>query len=331
LTGLPLGGAKGGSDFDPKGKSDAEVLRFCQSFMNSLHHYIGPNRDVPAGDIGVGGREIGYMFGQYKRLKNQFEGAITGKDVKWGGSEIRVEATGYGLVYFVQEMIKDVRGESLAGKVVSISGSGNVALYCALKLIALGVKVVTLSDSHGYIYEEGGFTSQQILGMIHLKEIERGRVSEYLKLSPTAKFEANKRPWNVKCDIALPCACENEIDEEDAINLVKNGCFAVGEGANMPSTQAAIEVYYKNNILFAPAKAANAGGVACSGLEMSQNSIRTNWTPQEVDAKLHIIMINIYHTAKKTADEFGHKNNLLVGANIAGFLKVAKSMVQQGY
>jgi glutamate dehydrogenase (NADP+) len=327
LTGLPIGGAKGGSDFDPKGKSDGEVMRFCQSFMTELYRHIGENTDVPAGDIGVGGREIGYMFGQYKRLKNEFTGVLTGKGLTWGGSLARTEATGYGLCYFVDEMLK-AKGKSFKGATVVISGSGNVATYACEKVYQLGGKVVAMSDSNGYIYDSEGIKLDSIK---KIKEVERKRISEYVKYHPNAKyFEGCSDIWTVKCDIALPSATQNEIDEQSAKTLVANGCFAVGEGANMPSTPEAIEVFLENKILFAPAKAANAGGVATSALEMCQNSMRYSWTFEEVDAKLKDIMVNIYKNASAAAKEYGHEDNLVAGANIAGFLKVADAMYAQG-
>ena len=327
LTGLPIGGAKGGSDFDPKGKSDGEVMRFCQSFMTELSKHIGEDTDVPAGDIGVGGREIGFMYGQYKRLKNDFTGVLTGKGLTWGGSLVRTEATGYGLCYFVDEMIKD-KGKTFKGATVVISGSGNVAIYATQKVHQLGGKVVALSDSDGYIYDAEGVKLDTVK---RLKEVERKRIKEYVKFHPDAKYyEGCNGIWTVKCDIALPSATQNEIDEESAKILVKNGCFAVGEGANMPSTPEAIEVFLKNKVLFGPAKAANAGGVATSALEMCQNSMRYSWTFEEVDAKLKDIMVNIYRNSSKAAKEFGFEDNLVVGANIAGFLKVADAMYAQG-
>ncbi len=328
LTGLPMGGGKGGSDFDPKGKSDGEIMRFCQSFMFELAKHIGENTDVPAGDIGVGGREIGYMFGMYKKIKNDFTGVLTGKGLNWGGSLARTEATGYGLCYFMDEAMKDIKGKSFSGATVVISGSGNVAIYATQKVHELGGKVVALSDSNGYIYDPDGIkldTVQQI------KEVERKRISEYVKHHPNAKYtEGCSGIWTIKCDIALPCATQNELDEAGAKALVANGCFAVGEGANMPSTPEAIEVFLKNGVVFGPAKAANAGGVATSGLEMSQNSMRYSWTFEEVDAKLKDIMVNIYKNASKAAKEYGQENNLVVGANVAGFLKVADAMYAQG-
>jgi Glutamate dehydrogenase/leucine dehydrogenase len=327
LTGLPIGGAKGGSDFDPKGKSDAEVMRFCQSFMTELYRHVGADVDVPAGDIGVGGREIGYMYGQYKRITKLYEGVLTGKGLTWGGSLARTEATGYGLCYFVDEMIKD-KGKSFKNSTVVISGSGNVAIYATEKVHQLGGKVVALSDSNGYIYDPDGINLDTVK---RLKEVERKRISEYVKIHPGANYkEGCSDIWNVKCDIALPCATQNEIDKASAEILVKNGCWAVGEGANMPSTPEAIQVFLQNKVLFAPAKAANAGGVATSALEMSQNSMRYSWTFEEVDSKLKNIMINIYKNSSQAAKEYGYPDNLVVGANIAGFLKVAQAMMAQG-
>lgn len=327
LTGLPIGGGKGGSDFDPKGKSDGEVMRFCQSFMGELYRHIGADIDVPAGDIGVGGREIGFMYGQYKKSTRLYEGVLTGKGLTWGGSLVRTEATGYGLCYFVDEMIKD-KGKSFKGSTVVISGSGNVAIYATEKVHQLGGKVVALSDSNGYIYDPNGINLDTVK---RIKEVERKRISEYVKSHPSATYkEGCNGIWTVKCDIALPSATQNEIDQASAEILVKNGCFAVGEGANMPSTPEAIEVFLKNKVLFGPAKAANAGGVATSALEMSQNSQRLSWTFEETDAKLKNIMVNIYKNASKAAKEYGYPDNLVAGANIAGFLKVANAMLAQG-
>ena len=327
LTGLPIGGGKGGSDFDPKGKSDMEVMRFCQSFMTELSKHIGADTDVPAGDIGVGGREIGYMFGQYKRLRNEFTGVLTGKGIPYGGSLARTEATGYGLCYFTEEMLND-KGDSFKGKTVVISGSGNVAIYANQKATALGAKVVSMSDSNGYIYDKNGV---DLAAVKQIKEVERKRIKEYLNYHPEAEYhEGCSGIWTVKCDIALPCATQNEINEESAKALVANGVKAVAEGANMPSTPEAIEVFQKNGVLFGPAKAANAGGVATSALEMSQNSMRYSWTFEEVDAKLKNIMVGIYHNAAKAAEEYGMKDNLVAGANIAGFLKVANAMLAHG-
>jgi glutamate dehydrogenase/leucine dehydrogenase len=327
LTTLPMGGGKGGSDFDPKGKSDNEVMRFCQSFMTELLKYIGPDTDVPAGDIGVGGREIGYMFGQYKRICNEFSGVLTGKGLSWGGSLIRPEATGYGCVYFVQQMLK-TKGESLEGKVCAISGAGNVAQYTAEKLIQLGAKVVTLSDSNGFIYDEGGIDKKELNCVLGLKNVKRARIKECVNEFKCKYFE-NKRPWGVKCDIAFPSATQNEIIEEDAKTLVKNGCMAIGEGANMPTTPEAVRVFQKAKILYAPGKAANAGGVATSGLEMTQNSIRLSWSREEVDKKLLEIMTAIHEQCVRFGKE-GNYINYVNGANIAGFVKVADAMLAQG-
>ncbi|MCX5694191.1 MAG: NADP-specific glutamate dehydrogenase [Candidatus Omnitrophica bacterium] len=327
LTTLPMGGAKGGSDFDPKGKSDNEVMKFCQSFMTELSRYIGPNTDVPAGDIGTGGREIGYMFGQYKRLRNEFTGVLTGKGLNWGGSLIRPEATGYGCVYFVEEMLK-TRGDSLKGKVCAVSGSGNVAQYTVEKLIQMGAKVVTLSDSDGYIYDKDGIDTKELACVLNLKNVKRGRIKECAKEFNCKYFE-KQRPWSVKCDVAFPSATQNEIDENDAKTLVKNGCIAVGEGANMPTTPQGVEVFQKAKILYAPGKASNAGGVATSGLEMSQNSMRLSWSRQEVDKKLHEIMVAIHESCVKYGKEDKYVN-YVKGANIAGFVKVADAMLDQG-
>lgn len=327
LTTLPMGGGKGGSDFDPKGKSDNEVMRFCQSFMTELQRHIGPNTDVPAGDIGVGGREIGYLYGQYKRLRNEFTGVLTGKGLNWGGSLIRPEATGYGCVYFVEEMLK-TKGESFKGKICAVSGSGNVAQYTVEKLIDLGAKVVTLSDSGGYIYIKSGIGKKELDFIFQLKNLRRGRIKECTKAFD-CKYVENKRPWEVKCDIAFPSATQNEINKEDAKLLVKNGCMAVGEGANMPSTPEAVEVFQAAKVLYAPGKASNAGGVATSGLEMSQNSMRLAWTRQEVDQRLHDIMIAIHEQCIKYGKE-GNYVNYVNGANIAGFVKVADAMIDQG-
>jgi glutamate dehydrogenase (NADP+) len=327
LTGLPIGGAKGGSDFDPKGKSDGEVMRFCQSFMNELYRHIGADVDVPAGDIGTGGREIGFMYGQYKKITKLYEGVLTGKGLTWGGSLARTEATGYGLCYLVDEMIK-AKGKSFKGATVVVSGSGNVAIYATQKVHQLGGKVVAVSDSNGYVYDPNGINVETVQ---RIKEVERKRISEYVKAHPSAKYtEGCSGIWTIKCDIALPSATQNEIDENSAKTLVKNGCWAVGEGANMPSTPEAVDVFLKNKVLFAPAKAANAGGVATSALEMSQNSMRYSWTFEEVDAKLKDIMINIYRNSSKAAKEYGMEDNLVAGANIAGFLKVADAMLAQG-
>jgi glutamate dehydrogenase (NADP+) len=329
LTTLPMGGGKGGSDFDPKGKSDNEVMRFCQSFMTELFRHIGNDTDVPAGDIGVGGREVGYMFGQYKRLQNEFTGVLTGKGIPFGGSLIRPEATGYGCVYFTQEMLK-TEGESFTGKKVVISGSGNVAQYAAEKARQLGGVVVTLSDSDGYIYDASGINAERLDFIMDLKNNKRGRIKEYAD-KYKCEFHAGKTPWEVKCDIALPCATQNELNGKDAEILVKNGCKVVAEGANMPSTPEAVEVFLKNKVLFAPGKASNAGGVATSGLEMSQNSLRLSWTKEEVDQKLHSIMVNIHHTCQKYGTENGGYVNYVKGANIGGFVKVAEAMLAQGH
>lgn len=329
LTTLPMGGGKGGSDFDPKGKSDNEVMRFCQSFMTELQRHIGPETDVPAGDIGVGGREIGYMFGQYKRIRNEFTGVLTGKGLEYGGSLIRPEATGYGAVYFAVEMLK-TRSETMEGKEVAISGSGNVAQYAVEKIIELGGKVVTLSDSSGYIYDPNGIDREKLDFVLDLKNRRRGRISEYAEKFDAQYFEG-MRPWGVKCDLALPCATQNEISKEEAETLVKNGCYLISEGANMPSTPEAIEVFLDAKILYGPGKAANAGGVAVSGLEMSQNSLRMSWHRDEVDAHLKRIMTDIHETcAKYGKDETGFIN-YVKGANIGGFLKVANAMMAQGF
>lgn len=328
LTTLPMGGGKGGADFDPKGKSDSEVMRFCQSFMTELSRHIGPNTDVPAGDIGVGGREIGYMFGQYKRLRNEFTGVLTGKGLNWGGSLIRPEATGYGCVFFAQEMLKR-RNESFAGKVCAISGSGNVAQYTVEKLNQLGAKCVTLSDSAGTIYDKDGITAEKLAFVMELKNVKRGRIKEYADKFGCEYLEG-KRPWNVKCDCAFPSATQNEISAADAATLLKNGCTLVAEGANMPSTPEAVEAFLAAKIMYAPGKASNAGGVATSGLEMSQNSIRYNWTREEVEDRLHKIMIDIHNQCWDRAEQFGQAGNYVAGANIAGFMKVATSMLDQG-
>jgi glutamate dehydrogenase (NADP+) len=329
LTTLPMGGGKGGSDFDPKGKSDNEVMKFCQSFMTELSRHIGPNTDVPAGDIGVGGREIGYMFGQYKKIKNEFTGVLTGKGLNWGGSLIRPEATGYGTVYFAQEMLA-TKGDSFNGKTVAISGSGNVAQYACEKVTELGGKVVTFSDSKGYIYDEAGIDAEKLAYVMELKNVKRGRISEYTSKYPSAKFVADARPWEVKCDVALPCATQNELNGDEAKLLVANGVKCVAEGANMPTTPEGIEVFHEAKILFSPGKASNAGGVATSGLEMSQNSLRFNWTAEEVDSKLKGIMVSIHKACVKYgADDDGHVD-YVKGANIAGFVKVADAMIDQG-
>lgn len=329
LTTLPLGGGKGGADFDPKGKTDTEVMKFCQSFMSELFRHIGENTDVPAGDIGVGSREIGYMFGQYKKLRNEFTGILTGKGVNWGGSLIRPEATGYGCVYFVQEMLK-TRGEDFGGKVCTVSGSGNVAQYTTEKLLELGAKVVTLSDSGGFIHKEDGLTEQDLQFVFELKNVKRGRISECAKALKGCKYIEGKRPWGVPCDIAFPSATQNEIDENDAKTLVKNGCYAIGEGANMPTVPDGVKVFQKARILYAPGKAANAGGVSTSGLEMSQNSIRTAWTREEVDQKLRQIKINIHESCVQYGKQKDGYINYVDGANIAGFVKVADAMLDQG-
>ena len=327
LTGLPMGGGKGGSDFDPHGKSDAEVMRFCQSFMTELYRHIGPDTDVPAGDIGVGGREVGYLFGQYKRICNEFTGVLTGKGIPFGGSLARTEATGYGLCYFADEMLK-ANDKSFEGAKVVISGSGNVAIYANQKATQLGGKVIAMSDSNGYIVDENGIDYKV---MKEIKEVKRARIKTYLDYVPTAKYvEGSQGIWTVPCDIALPCATQNELPLEGAKALVANGCYAVAEGANMPSTPEAIAYLQANNVLFAPAKASNAGGVATSGLEMSQNSLRLGWTFEEVDERLHNIMVNIYKAAADAAEEYGCKGNLVAGANIAGFLKIASAMMSQG-
>ena len=328
LTTLPMGGGKGGADFNPKGKSDGEVMRFCQSFMTELFRHIGPNRDIPAGDIGVGGREIGYMFGQYKRLKNEFTGVLTGKGISWGGSMIRPEATGYGAVYFAENMLSN-KSDGLQGKNIVISGSGNVAQYAAEKCIQLGAKVLTLSDSSGYVMDPEGIDAYKLAFVMHLKNNKRERISKYVDSYPQASFYAGKRPWTVPCDVALPCATQNELDENDAKQLAANGCFCVSEGANMPSTPNAIKVFHANEILYAPGKASNAGGVAVSGLEMAQNSLRYSWTRQEVDERLQAIMSDI-HKSCLDYGQNGDHINYEKGANIAGFVKVADAMLAQG-
>jgi glutamate dehydrogenase (NADP+) len=329
LTTLPMGGGKGGADFNPKGKSDAEVMRFCQSFMTELSRHIGPNTDVPAGDIGVGGREIGYMFGQYKRLRNEFTGVLTGKGMSFGGSLIRPEATGYGDVYFAQSMLA-TKGDSFEGKTVTISGAGNVAQYATEKVTELGGKVVTLSDSSGYIYDVDGIDAEKLAFVMELKNVKRGRISEYVNQYPNAKFFKGERPWSVKCDVALPCATQNELNGEEAKVLVSNGCICVAEGANMPTTPEAIEVLQKAKVLFAPGKASNAGGVATSGLEMSQNSLRFNWTREEVDAKLKNIMKDIHESCVTYGTQEDGYIDYVKGANVAGFVKVAEAMMAQG-
>ena len=328
LTTLPMGGGKGGADFDPKGKSDGEVMRFCQSFMTELFRHIGPNRDIPAGDIGVGGREIGYMFGQYKRLKNEFTGVLTGKGISWGGSMIRPEATGYGAVYFAENMLS-TKSDGLQGKSVVISGSGNVAQYAAEKCIQLGAKVLTLSDSSGYVMDPDGIDADKLAFVMDLKNTKRERISKYVDTYARASFHAGERPWAVPCDVALPCATQNELDENDAKQLATNGCFCVSEGANMPSTPQAIKVFHANKMLYAPGKASNAGGVAVSGLEMAQNSLRYSWTREEVDERLQAIMSDIHNSCVAYGQNGDHVN-YEKGANIAGFVKVADAMLAQG-
>lgn len=328
LTGLPMGGGKGGSDFDPKGKSDNEVMRFCQSFMSELFRHIGPDTDVPAGDIGVGGREIGYLYGQYRKIRNEFTGVLTGKGIEYGGSLIRPEATGYGSTYFAEEMLK-VLGENFKGKVVTVSGSGNVAQYTTEKVNQLGGKVVTLSDSKGYIYDPDGVSGEKFNFFLELKQVRRGRIKEYAEKFNVDYFPG-KRPWEVKCDLAFPSATQNEIEKTDAQKLVDNGVMAISEGANMPSTLEAIDIFLDAGVAFGPAKAANAGGVSTSGLEMSQNSLRLGWSREEVDQRLHGIMVNIHKNAYETAEKYGVKGNYVIGANIAGFMKVARSMIAQG-
>ena len=329
LTTLPMGGGKGGSDFDPKGKSDNEVMRFCHAFMSELCKHIGHNTDVPAGDIGVGGREIGYMFGMYKKLQNTFTGVLTGKGATWGGSLIRPEATGYGDVYFAENMLNR-NNDSIKGKIIVVSGSGNVAQYATQKATQLGGKVVTLSDSSGYIYDADGINEEKLVHIMHLKNVKRVRISEYINTYPSATFHEGERPWSVKCDIALPCATQNEINGDEAKLLVKNGCICVAEGANMPSTPEAIHEFQKANILFAPGKASNAGGVATSGLEMSQNSLRLSWTREEVDEKLKTIMKDIHASCVKYGTKEDGSVDYITGANIAGFVKVADAMLAQG-
>jgi len=329
LTTLPMGGGKGGSDFDPKGKSDEEVMRFCHAFMTELCRHIGPNTDVPAGDIGVGAREIGFLFGMYKKLRNEFTGVLTGKGLSWGGSKIRPEATGYGTVYFAQSML-GTQNEEIKGKRVVISGSGNVAQFAAEKVIHLGGKVITLSDSGGYIYDEEGIDTDKLDFVMDLKNNKRGRISEYVDTYPSAKYIAGKTPWEVACDIALPCATQNELDGEAAKTLIKNGCICVAEGANMPSTPEAIHAFHEQKILFAPGKASNAGGVATSGLEMSQNSLRISWTREEVDDRLKGIMSDIHDSCIEYGKEEDGYCNYVKGANIAGFVKVADAMLAQG-
>ncbi len=329
LTTLPMGGGKGGSDFSPKNRSDQEVMKFCQSFMTELQRHIGADTDVPAGDIGVGGREVGFLYGQYKRLRNEFTGTLTGKGLGWGGSPLRPEATGYGTCYFAEAMLA-TRGESFKGKTVVISGSGNVAQYAVQKTLQLGGKPVTLSDSNGYIHDPDGIDESKLQYVFELKNIYRGRIKEYVERYPKAKYFEGKKPWSVKCDIALPCATQNELDGESAETLVRNGCICVAEGANMPSTPEAIAVFQKHKLLYAPGKAANAGGVATSGLEMTQNSMRISWTPEEVDEKLHSIMSDIHASCVKYGTEEDGYINYVKGANVAGFLKVANAMLAQG-
>lgn len=326
LTGLPIGGGKGGADFDPKGKSDAEVMRFCQSFITELYKYIGANEDVPAGDIGVGGREVAYMYGQYKRITNLYEGVLTGKGRTFGGSLARPEATGYGLVYIVDEMLKSV-GKEIKGKTIVVSGSGNVAQYAIQKAQSLGGKVVTCSDSGGYVYDPEGI---KLDVLFDIKQVKRGRISEYVDRVAGATYHAGERPWGVKCDVALPCATQNELNGEEAKTLIKNGCFCVAEGANMPSDEQAVDVFLENHFLYMPGKAANAGGVAVSALEMSQNSQRLSWSFEEVDEKLKGIMQNIFKSVSEAAKRYGHEGNFEVGANVAGFEKVAEAMLAQG-
>lgn len=329
LTTLPMGGGKGGSDFDPKGKSDNEIMRFCHAFMSELFRHIGPNTDVPAGDIGVGGREIGFMFGAYKKLKNEFTGVLTGKGASWGGSLIRPEATGYGDVYFAQNMLKR-KDDSFKGKVVVVSGSGNVAQYATEKATELGAKVVTMSDSSGYIYDADGINAEKLAFVMNLKNVKRGRISKYVEKYPSAKFFKGERPWSVKCDVALPCATQNELDGEEAKVLIQNGCICVAEGANMPSTPEAIHEFQKAKILFAPGKASNAGGVATSGLEMSQNSLRLSWSRKEVDDRLKDIMEDIHDSCVEYGKNDDGTIDYIRGANIAGFVKVADAMLAQG-
>ena len=329
LTTLPMGGGKGGSDFDPKGKSDGEVMRFCQSFMTELYRHVGPDTDVPAGDIGVGGREIGYLFGQYKRIRNEFSGVLTGKGLAWGGSLIRPEATGYGCVYFCEQMLK-TRGEDFRGKTCLVSGSGNVAQYTVEKLNELGAKCVTLSDSEGTIYDQDGIDAEKLAWVMELKNVRRGRIREYAEKYPRAQYFPNKKPWHIPAQCAFPSATQNEISGEDAEQLVKNGCYLVGEGANMPTVPEGVEIFRAAKILFGPGKAANAGGVATSGLEMAQNSMRISWIREEVDRRLKEIMTSIHTVACETAKEYGHPGDYVTGANIAGFVKVADAMLAQG-
>ena len=329
LTTLPMGGGKGGSDFDPKGRSENEIMRFCQAFMTELYRHIGPDTDIPAGDIGVGSREIGYMYGQYRKLANEFTGVLTGKGMSWGGSLIRPESTGYGVVYFVQDMLA-LKNDGIKGKKVVISGSGNVAQFAAEKILHFGGKVLTMSDSSGFIYDSSGIDEEKLKFIMYLKNIQRGRISEYINKYPKAMYKKGKTPWSVKCDIALPCATQNELDANDALKLVSNGCKCVSEGANMPSTKEAIEVFLKAKILFAPGKAANAGGVSTSGLEMTQNSLRYNWTREEVDEKLRDIMLSIHNSCIEHGKQKNGYINYVKGANIAGFVKVADAMLAQG-
>ena len=329
LTTLPMGGGKGGSDFDPKGKSDAEIMRFCQSFMTELYRHIGPNTDVPAGDIGVGGREIGFLYGMYKRLKNEFTGVLTGKGMSWGGSLIRPEATGYGTVYFADSMLK-TKGDSFEGKTVLVSGSGNVAQFATEKATQMGARVITLSDSSGYIVDKDGIDAEKLAFVMDLKNVRRGRINEYVKKYPSATFHAGKTPWHESCDIALPCATQNELNGDDAKALLSNGCYCISEGANMPSTPEAVHEFHAGKILYAPGKASNAGGVATSGLEMSQNSLRLNWTREEVDAKLKQIMSDIHQACIEYGKEEDGYVDYVKGANIAGFVKVADAMLAHG-
>ena len=329
LTTLPMGGGKGGSDFDPKGRSEGEIMRFCQAFMTELYRHIGPDTDVPAGDIGVGGREIGYMYGQYRKLANEFTGVLTGKGITWGGSLIRPEATGYGTVYFAQDMLASVN-DGIKGKKVVISGSGNVAQYAAEKILHFGGKVLTMSDSSGYIYDSSGISEEKLKFIMYLKNIQRGRISEYVKKYPKAVFKKGKTPWTVPCDMALPCATQNELNEEHAKKLVANGCKCVSEGANMPSTKGAVDFFIKSKILYAPGKASNAGGVATSGLEMTKNSLRYNWSREEVDEKLREIMLSIHNSCIEHGKQKNGYVNYVKGANIAGFVKVADAMIAQG-
>jgi glutamate dehydrogenase (NADP+) len=329
LTTLPMGGGKGGADFDPKAKSDNEVMRFCQSFMTELFRHVGPHTDVPAGDIGVGRREIGYLFGQYKRLANEFTGVLTGKARNWGGSLMRPEATGYGAVYFAQEMLK-TRNETIEGKICTVSGSGNAAQFTVEKLIECGAKVLTMSDSSGLIYDKNGITEEKLVWIQSVKNVRRGRIKEYAEKFRGAKYVEGQRPWGIKCDCAFPCATQNEITGDDARKLVENGCYLVSEAANMPTVPAGVDLFLERKILFGPGKAANAGGVATSGLEMSQNSMRLPWPREEVDSRLRHIMSTIHKNAWETAAEYGHPGNLVVGANIAGFVKVADAMLDQG-